>query len=93
MKAIFAGLLVAVVNSSVSDFPPFDLFHAHCGLTVLYPGQTCDYIHKRMLTTITEFEGKGSGPAKGTYAMVEEGPKYFWTTRTAPDGSVDEELF
>ena len=90
MKAIFAGLLVAAVNASASDFPQLDAMHAHCQINTVYPKRTCEKVFNEIDATIKSFENQA--PNKSIFKFVETGKDTFvWATATAGDASTVED--
>ena len=89
--AIAAIAIVGTVVAKESDFPGNDWFHADCSFHVTYPDTKCSELKSRIYNVASSYT---PGPAKGKYAVIEEGDDYVWFTRTTPTAHyVDDIMF
>ena len=65
---------------AASDFPSFDILHAHCMMTVEVSG-TCSEVYSTIKNTIATM----ADPLHGHYKLFEdETDQYVWAVRTEP---------
>ncbi|CDW71698.1 UNKNOWN [Stylonychia lemnae] len=91
-KAIVLSILIIGSLAKSSDFPPFDIFHAHCQISAIYAGRQCTDTFTRMSSIVQGFEGED--PAKGKYSLIEQNINdYIWAERISSSKWVDDVIF
>ncbi len=92
-NTILTALLATTALCTSSDYPSFDVFHSHCGLTVLFEDTLCVDIFNGLVSTLDNFIA-GQDPTKGTYQYKERQPiSYIWTIHKLADGNLDDVIF
>ena len=83
----------SLVKCSADDFPSFDIFHSHCALSVVIPGQLCYDVYSQLKATLVNFNA-GGDPSGGVYKLKEEQAiSYVWTLHDSRKGWYSDVIF
>ena len=88
MKFAIISAIAAIAQSAKTDFPKFDLTHAHCQMEATFETD-CSTVYASLDKLVkSKFD-----PAQGEYNLVEDTDgDYVWATRTTPNKKYTDDV-